>query len=116
MQWDLGIIGVGVVLALAIGFGLVVQLIVGRMATRWLWLVCTGLFFVGGLLTSEAWFGWATAQELQPNIDGVSFDEVLLVDMLMAAVAILVVWLAFRHRHRGRPRALRHRRPRIGGV
>ena len=116
MHWDLGIIGVGLVLALAIGFGLVVQLIVGKMATRWLWLLCTGSFFVGGLLTSEVWFGWATAEELQPNIDGVSFDEVLLVDMLMAAVAILVVWLTFRHRHREGHRAPRHHRTRIGGV
>ncbi|HET8559290.1 MAG TPA: hypothetical protein VFL69_02105 [Marmoricola sp.] len=119
MQWDLGIVGVGLVLGLAIGFGLVVQLIVGRMTTRWLWLICSAVFFVGGLLTSEVWFGWATERDLQPNIDGVSFDEVLLIDMLMAAIAILVVWLAFRHRQRGaRPGArpgARHRGTRIGG-
>lgn len=29
-------------------------------------------------LISEVWFGWATAEDLQPNIDGLSFDEVLL--------------------------------------
>ena len=27
-------------------------------------------YFVLGLLVSEAWFGWATEEELQPNIDG----------------------------------------------
>ncbi len=27
---------------------------------------------------SEVWFGWATQEDLQPNIDGLSFDEVLL--------------------------------------
>ena len=51
---------------------------VGKATTRWLWLIAAAGYFVGGLFISEVWFGWATQEELQPNIDGLSFDEVLL--------------------------------------
>lgn len=45
-----------------------------------LWLFSAVVYFVAGILVSEVWFGWATEEELQPNIDGLSFDEVLLMD------------------------------------
>jgi hypothetical protein len=35
-------------------------------------------FFGAGVFISEILFGRATETELQPNIDGLSFDEVLL--------------------------------------
>ena len=77
MQWDLGLLGVGVLIALSLGFGIFTQLVFWR-TTGWLWLLASAVFFVAGILISEAWFGWATAAELQPNIDGLSFDEVLI--------------------------------------
>ena len=46
--------------------------------THWLWLIAAGTFFIAGLLISEVWFGSATEEELQPNIDGLSRDEALL--------------------------------------
>ena len=49
-----------------------------RQATRWLQPIAAAGYFVVGLLISEVWFGWATEEDLQPNIDGLSFDEVLL--------------------------------------
>jgi hypothetical protein len=64
-------------LALSLGFGVFAHLVAGR-GTRWMWLLATALYFVGGLLISEVWFGWATQAELQPNVGGLSFDEVLL--------------------------------------
>ena len=87
MQWDLGIQGLGVLAVMALGFGLVAQLVVGNGRAGWQWLIAATAFFVLGAFVSEVWFGWATAEELQPNIDGLSFDEVLLA--LVPAVLIL---------------------------
>ena len=78
MDWDLGAAGAGLLLAMSVGFGLVCQVVAGRGTTRWMWLIGAGTFFVVGLLISEAWFGWATEEDLQPNYDGLSFDETLL--------------------------------------
>ena len=77
MQWDLGPQGVGLLFLMSLGFGAIAQLFLWRIA-RWLWLPASAVYFVGGLLISEVWFGWATEEELQPNVDGLSFDEVLL--------------------------------------
>jgi hypothetical protein len=46
--------------------------------------------FLGGLFISEVWFGWATEEDLQPNIDGLSFDEVLLIGLVPVVAAVLV--------------------------
>lgn len=98
MEWDLGLEGVGVLLALSIGFGLLAQLFAGRGATPWMWLIGGGTFFVFGLLISEAWFGWATEEDLQPNYDGLSFDETLLaIFPSVAAVVLVRRWLLHRH-------------------
>jgi hypothetical protein len=78
-------------------------------------------FFVVGVFISEVWFGWATQEELQPNIDGLSFDEVLL--GLVPGIAIV---LGIRHvtrRNRRRPSDVASKRsgtpggrPSSGGV
>jgi hypothetical protein len=104
MEWDLGIGGVGLLVGMAIVFGLLAQLVAGRATTRWLWLIASVAYLVGGLFTSEVWFGWATEEDLQPNIDGLSFDEVLLFGLLFGIAAVLVTWvLARRRRGRTRP-------------
>ena len=100
MDWDLGVTGVGLLLAMAAGFGLVAQVVAGRRTTRWMWLIGGGAFFVFGLLISEAWFGWATVEELQPNYDGLSFDETLLAIFPSIAV-VLVARRMIRWRHAG---------------
>jgi hypothetical protein len=97
MEWDLGLTGTGLLLAMAVGFGLLAQLVAGRNVTRWMWLIGAGAFFVLGLLISEAWFGWATEDDLQPNYDGLSFDETLLA--IFPSIAIVV---AARHMIRRR--------------
>lgn len=102
MEWDLGLAGVLTLLAMALGFGFLAQLFAGRDTTRWLWAIAAGVYFVAGLLTSEAWFGWATEEELQPNIDGLSFDEVLLIGTLAAILAVVITRrVAKRPRGRG---------------
>lgn len=87
-RWDLGIAGLALLAVMALAFGLVARLIVGRRMTRWLWLYSAAAYFLAGILVSEVWFGWATGAELQPNIDGLSFDEVQLVTLagLLAAL------------------------------
>ncbi len=42
---------------------------------------------------SEVWFGWATGAELQPNIDGLSFDETLLLSPLFGLGAVAATWV-----------------------
>ena len=97
MDWDLGLAGVGLLLAMSLGFGLLAQLFAGRGTTRWMWLIGAGTFFVVGLLISEAWFGWATEKDLQPNYDGLSFDETLLA-VLPSVAVVMVVRHLIRHR------------------
>ena len=103
MAWDLGIRGIGVLIGMAVGFGLLAQLTAlrGAARTRWMWLIGTSAFFIAGLLTSEVWFGWATEDELQPNIDGLSFDETLLFGLLAGVASVLVTrHLVKRQHHR----------------
>ena len=107
MQWDLGALGVMLLLAMSLAFGLLAQLVAGRArtATRWLWLIAAGAFFVVGLITSEVWFGWATEEDLQPNIDGLSFDEALLFGLLAGITIIVITRYVTRRRlrHRAKP-------------
>jgi hypothetical protein len=84
---------------MSLGFGGIAQLVAGRSTTRWLWLIAATTFFVSGLLISEAWFGWATEEDLQPNIDGLSFDEVLLA-VIPGIASILVTRYVTRKRRR----------------
>jgi MFS family permease len=103
MTWDLGIGGVGLLLGMALGFGLLAQLAFYRSSPRWLWAVATTVYFLSGLLISEVWFGWATEEDLQPNVDGLSFDEVLLIAFVPGLVAVLLVRrLTQRPRRHGR--------------
>lgn len=98
MQWDLGPVGLAVLGAVSLGFGLVAQLAIGTRAGRWVWLAASAAYYLLGLIISEVWFGWATNEQLQPNIDGLSFDEVL-IGVLPALVVVLVI----RHLLRRRP-------------
>jgi hypothetical protein len=101
MQWDLGLQGVGVLVLMSLGFGLVAQLVAGRGMTRWLGLIAAAAYFVGGLVISEVWFGWATEEDLQPNIDGLSFDEVLLIGLVPGIAAVLVTRYVIGRKARG---------------
>jgi len=98
MDWDLGVEGVGLLIAMSVGFGVLAQLVLGRGTTRWMWLIGTGTFFVLGLLISEVAFGYATEKDLQPNYDGLSFDETLLA-ILPSIAVVFVTRRAIRHRH-----------------
>lgn len=104
MEWDLGLTGLGVLVLMSLAFGLIahVLLVVLRQSvTRWLWAIASATYFLGGLVISEVLFGWATAEELQPHIDGLSFDEVLLLGLVPGIFAVVATWLATRTRETG---------------
>ena len=101
MDWDLGLAGVGLLFAMSLGFGVLAQFFAGRDTTRWMWLIGAGAFFVVGLLISEAWFGWATEEQLQPNYDGLSFDETLLAIFPSVAVVLVTRRMIRRRRDSG---------------
>lgn len=98
MQWDLGVQGLAVLAVMSLSFGVVVQLVFGRQTTRWLWAITGATYFLAGLFISEGMFGWATGAELQPNIDGLSFDEVLLIGLIPGILALLATWYGTRSR------------------
>ena len=98
MDWDLGSSGLLYLAGMSIVFGLLAQLLSWRAAPKWLWALVSAVYFGVGLLVSEVWFGWATEEDLQPNIDGLSRDEVLLIGLVPVAVAVVVTrWMARRH-------------------
>ena len=100
MDWDLGLNGLLYLAAMSIGFGLLAQVLAWRAAPKWLWAAVGAFYFGFGLLVSEVMFGWATEEDLQPNIDGLSRDEVLLIGLIPVAVAVVVTrWMAYRHAH-----------------
>ena len=103
MEWDLGLQGLGLLMVMSLGFGAIAQLMVGRATTRWLWLIAGMAYFIGGLFISEAWFGWATEEDLQPNIDGLSFEEVLGIDLIVGILVVLVTWYVTRRNRLHRP-------------
>ena len=99
MQWDLGLQGLAVLGAMSLGFGVVAGLLVGNGWVHRLWATAIGTVacFGVGLLTSEWLFGWATEEDLQPNVDGLSRDEVLLSSLFTTAAVVLVMrYLAHR--------------------
>ena len=108
MQWDLGLKGFAVLVGMSAGFGVLAQLLWGRR-TRWLWLISGGTFLVAGLLTSEVWFGWATEEDLQPNIDGLSFDETFIFGTLAAVASVIVTRRMLRSRPDVRGQIVIHR-------
>jgi hypothetical protein len=115
MQWDLGLEGLALLGVMSLGFGVFAGLVVGKGMTLRLWAVAVNAVacFGVGLVTSEVLFGWATEEDLQPNIDGLSRDEVLLSSVLTTIVVVLVMrYLAYRTNDRlppeGRHRIGRH--------
>jgi hypothetical protein len=89
VQWDLGAEGLALLAVMSLVFGAFAQLVFFGRGVWWVGTVAAAVSFVVGLFVSEVWFGWATAVELRPNIDGLSFDEVL-ITYLMGGVIVLV--------------------------
>ena len=110
MQWDLGVNGLLYLGAMSLAFGVLAALLVGNGSAYRLWAgaITTAACFGIGLFVSEMVFGWATEEELQPNIDGLSRDEVLLSSVVTTAVVVLVMRYLARRSERGESRVGRH--------
>jgi hypothetical protein len=93
MEWDMGSEGLAVLAAMSLGFGVLAGLLVGGSAAyRLLGVAITSVACFGvGLLVSEWMFGWATEEDLQPNIGGLSRDEALLSSVVTTAIVVLVM-------------------------
>ena len=98
MEYDLGLQGLGILVGLSVVFGVIAHLILGR-DTWWMWLVGTIGYFLGGLIASEVFFSWATVEFLQPQIDGLSFDEALLGGLVVGVPAVVLAWWMNRRSH-----------------
>jgi hypothetical protein len=92
MQFDLGIVGLGLLLVISLGFGVAAQLVVGTGRTRRMWLIGATAWFLGGLYFSEVLFAWATIDDIQPIVDGLAFDEALLGGLLVGIPVVIVAW------------------------
>jgi hypothetical protein len=88
MQYDLGLTGLGILLALSLAFGIIAQL-AGRAESDRLWLIGAAGWFIGGLFMSEVMFATATEDEIQPIVDGLAFDEALLGGLIGGVLAML---------------------------
>jgi hypothetical protein len=88
MDWDLGTNGLLYLAAMSVVAGLVAHLLAGRRVARWFGAAVAAVTFAVGLFFSEVLFGWATEEELQPNIDGLSRDEALLGAVIVVAAAV----------------------------
>jgi cation transport ATPase len=100
VQWDLGIQGIALLIVMSLAFGVFTQVVFWHRTTPWLGLIASVAAFVVGAFVSEVWFGWATAAELQPNIDGLSFDETLIGFLVGGAVVLVARYLAARNPRR----------------
>jgi hypothetical protein len=110
MAWDLGIEGLLVLAALSIGVGLLAQLVSGPHAPTWLWVRVSAVYFVVGAWITDAWFGWATTDQL-------TLEDMFLVGLAPIPAVVLVTRAVYRgHGRRWRradqpPRAHRHPTP-----
>jgi hypothetical protein len=102
-QFDIGLEGLGVLALMSLVFGVIAQILLARSSTPWVGLIGGIGYFVGGLLVSEVMFGWATVEELQPNIDGLSFDEALFGGLVTGILAAGLTWYFARRSHVQRP-------------
>ena len=92
MHWDIGSIGLEILLALSLGFGAIAQLVVARHGPYWLWIVGALGWFAGGAVLSEIVVGTMTVDEIQPIIDGLAFDEALLGGLIGGILATAAGW------------------------
>jgi hypothetical protein len=95
MVLDLGLTGLGILVAISIAFGLAAQLFASA-GNRWMWLIAAAGWFVGGLVASEVIWGTLTVDDIQPIVDGLAFDESLLGGLIGGLAAVVVARLLMR--------------------
>ena len=94
MAWDLGIEALLVLAAVSIGVGLLAQLVSGPHAPTWLWVRVSAVYFVVAAWLTDAWFGWATADQL-------TLEDMFLVGLAPMPAVVLVTRALYRGHGRG---------------
>jgi len=89
MTYDIGSSGLLILLGSSLGFGAIARLFTGRSASHWVWISGVVGWIVGGVFASEVLVGKMTAEEIQPIIDGLAFDEALLGGLIGGVIAFL---------------------------
>jgi hypothetical protein len=103
MNFDLGLLGLSLLIVPALLFGLLAQMLVWRSATHWMWLIGATAWFLGGLFASEVLYGAETTeQNLQPLINGLLWDESLIGGFVIGVLAVATTWFVTR-RHESEP-------------
>jgi O-antigen/teichoic acid export membrane protein len=103
MQWDLGAQGLALLAVMSLAFGAFTQLVFIGRGVWWVGIVAAAASFLVGLFVSEVLFGWATEVELQPNIDGLSFDEVLITYLIGGVIVLVTRYVTRDRRHEPMP-------------
>jgi hypothetical protein len=88
VQFDIGLVGLGLLVVIALAFGAIAQL-AGRPGTRWQWLIAAVGWFIGGLFASEVVWGTLTEQQIQPIIDGLAVEESLLGGLIVGVAVVI---------------------------
>ena len=96
MRFEIGLVGVGLLIVLSLAFGAIAHMAASGTASRWMWLTGAAGWFVGGLVASEVLFGTSTENDIQPIIDGLAFDEALLGGLVLGLAVVAATWLATR--------------------
>jgi hypothetical protein len=96
VTYNLESVGLTILVGFSFGFGAIAQLIMGKRATSWLWLIGTAGWLAGGIIASEIVVGTMTEAEIQPIIGGLAFDEALLGGLIGGLLAVAATWFLAR--------------------
>ncbi len=105
MKLDLALEGVAVLFMFSAIFGGVAHVLLARSSTRWMWLIAALAFGAGGFVVSEALFGNATIDDVQPFIGGLAVDESLFGGLAVGVPVVLLTWYVVRGGRLGHPTA-----------
>jgi len=92
MLFEIGLGGLGLLVAIAALFGVAAQVVFWK-GVRWMFLAAAIGWFIGGLVASEVIWGAMTVAEIQPIVDGLALDESLLGGLIGGLTMVAVVRL-----------------------
>jgi hypothetical protein len=98
MNIDLALEGFALLYLFSTLFGGAAHIVLAPSSTRWMWLIGSLAFFVGGFVASEVFFATATVADVQPFIGGLAVDESLLGGLVLGLPAALITWYVVRQR------------------
>lgn len=92
MKLELALEGFALLYLFSTVFGGAAHILFAKSSTRWMWLIGSVAFFVGGLVMSEVFFGTATVEDVQPFIGGLAVDESALGGLLLGVPVVVATW------------------------